>query len=98
MFDEAFDGRSRSSAHGREGRHEALDIVFMVVEMNREPQVAVPRGADDSLLGQAAEKRRWFGVAERDADDRALVLFGQVKRVPADAGERGPEPRPRGWW
>jgi hypothetical protein len=30
-------------AGGREGRHEVPDVVFMVVEMNREPQVAIPR-------------------------------------------------------
>src|SRR5215472_17407862 len=76
---------------GREGGHKPLDIVFMVVEMNREPQVAIPRRADDSLPGQRTEKPRWCGVAKRDADDRALVLFGQVKRVPSNAGERGPE-------
>ena len=76
---------------GGEGRHESLDVVFVVVEVDREPQVAVPRRADDSLPGQDAEKLRWFPGAERDADDRAAVVFGQVDRVPAGAGERDPQ-------
>ena len=43
--------------------------------------------------GQRAENARWFEVAERDADDRAAVLFGQANGIRSDAGERGPVAR-----
>src|SRR5215470_11048609 len=80
-----------SAAGGRERHDKPVDVIFVVVKMDRQAQVAIAFGAHDSLFGQHADKPRWFAAAERHADDRALVRFGQVNSVPPGVGQGAPE-------
>src|SRR4051794_30702211 len=72
---------------------EALDVVLVVVEVDREAQVAVACRGRDAAPREPCEQRRRCRVAERDGDDRALVGRGELDGWPADLGQRGAQAR-----
>ena len=74
-----------------ERAREPIDVVLVVVEVDRKTQVAVAGRADDAALFQHRQEMRGVVVAERYRHDAAAIGVGQVDGRPADLGERLPE-------
>ena len=55
---------------------ESVDVVFVVVEVNREAEVAVARGARDVALFQLGEELGRVNAAEWHRDDSAVIRAG----------------------
>src|SRR5689334_25275682 len=56
-----------------------MNVMLVSVYIDRDAKLPESGRDDDSLLRQLADESRYFDVAKRDRDDRALVALRQVR-------------------
>ena len=71
------DPGARGSDTRAQSLRECLQILFIVVEVRRDPQMAAPGGDQDSLLLERLRQDRHIAVVESSSDDRrGAVRYG----------------------
>ena len=77
-----------------QSRDEPLDVLFVVVEVDRDSEVAVPLRADDPLLAQAGKQLQRLSIAERGRSRSCCDWF----RAARWGAIRGCSARPGAGW
>lgn len=74
-----------------QGAYCLLDVVFVVVEVDRQTQVALACGAGDAAVLESPEEVGGVAVTEWHGNDGAAVGDRDVHRGAADVDQRRPE-------